>query len=142
MAGGGHTVSPPTAAIDVAALPELVDTERMRQDEETLSAAAEEKRRNLVRHEADLQEKRRKLFNDNVAKWPSFVAELDHISQNFARQTVLTARSLLKGTKHEDTVKKAIRQLQQKAMHVTATDSALQSCEKTVWVYCKKKMAG
>ncbi|KAJ9460427.1 hypothetical protein DIPPA_35839 [Diplonema papillatum] len=83
----------------------------------------------------ELQQRRRNLLADHKQKLVAFAGELDTVGQQLIRNAVFTTRAVFRGTKHEDTVRKAIRQLASKSNLLTAAEASLAGTERTMAIY-------
>ena len=95
---------------------------------------------------AQIYNKRRAIENDHKYKLQSFALDLDHVGYQLVKKTCATTKSVLKYTKHEDTIRKAIKQLAAKEAYYTTSEQHLSNCEKLVcefscnfYVLCSKK---
>ena len=103
--------------------------------EQQFDADAEMKARRqlrLARRAEELAVRQQQLTEEHSAKWASFAAELDTQGMHFAKLTSQCVRSVLHGTKHDDTIKKSVKMLSTKASMLTQTEGTIAACEKTV----------
>eukprot|EP01060_Flectonema_neradi_P015418 TRINITY_DN22015_c0_g1_i1.p1 TRINITY_DN22015_c0_g1~~TRINITY_DN22015_c0_g1_i1.p1 ORF type:complete len:181 (+),score=42.04 TRINITY_DN22015_c0_g1_i1:74-616(+) len=88
-----------------------------------------------------IQSKKRSIENEHRYKLQSFALDLDHVGYQLVKKMCATTKSVLKYTKHEDTIRKAVKQLAAKESYHTSAEQTLSNCEKLLNIHSSIKIA-